>query len=89
MIHGASFSRGWPATGVWELAGNRRIEAKSPLETAGDEVVLAAVANPPRICETRPIAALIPDVLARYGLNRSGGVEAGNSEEVGGVDLLA
>ena len=33
------------------------------------EVVLAAVENPPRTCEMQPIAALIPDVLARYGLN--------------------
>ena len=69
MISGVSVSRGWPAMGVWELAGNRRLERKSSAETAGDEVVLAAVENPPRTGETRAIGALIPDVLARYGLN--------------------
>jgi hypothetical protein len=74
MLSGAAnVSRGLPAIGVLSLAGNQRLKAKSPVEIAGDEVVLTAVENPPRTNETRPIAALIPDVLARYGLNTASG----------------
>jgi len=70
MLSGAAnVSSGLPAIGVLHLAGDRKLTAKSTVEIAGDEVVLTSVENPPRTCETRPIAALIPDVLARYGLN--------------------
>src|SRR5262249_53188833 len=74
MLSGAAnLSRGLPAIGVLSLAGNQRLKTKSPVEIAGDDVLLAAVENPPRICETRSIGALIPDVLARYGLNAAQG----------------
>jgi len=70
MLSGtANISRGLPAISVLHLAGDRRLNVKSPTEITSDEVVLTAVENPPRTCETRPLAALIPDVLARYGLD--------------------
>jgi len=70
MISGAAnISRGWPAIHVFDLANDQKRSAKSPSQLAGDEVILAAVEHPPRIGETRPIAALLPYVLARYGLN--------------------
>jgi hypothetical protein len=69
MISGAAdISRGWPAVHVLKVANDQKLNAKSPSEIAGDDVVLSAVEHPPRIGETRPIAALLPDVLARYGL---------------------
>lgn len=69
MLSGTvNISRGWPAIQVLNLASHQPPEAKSPAELTGDDVVLSAVQHPPRIGETRPIAALIPDVLARYGL---------------------
>jgi hypothetical protein len=69
MLSGAAnISRGWPAIQVLNLAGNQNVKFKSPPEMAGDEVVLSALQHPPRVGETRSIAALLPDVLARYGL---------------------
>jgi hypothetical protein len=69
MLSGTgNISRGWPAIHVFKLASDQKLTAKSPLEAAGDDIVLSAVEHPPRIGETRPIAALLPEVLARYGL---------------------
>jgi hypothetical protein len=69
VISGAvSISRGLPAIHVLNLAGNRKLDVQSPSKIASDEVVLSAVKNPPRIGEPRPIAAFLPEVLARYGL---------------------
>ena len=87
MISAASISRGWPATGVWELGANRSVERKSPAEIAGDEVILAAAENPPRTCETRAIGTLIPDVLARYGLDRPVASARTVDEALEGIDL--
>jgi hypothetical protein len=70
MLSGAAnISRGWPAIQVLKLASDQKLTAKTALEVAADEVLLSAVEHPPRIGETRPIAALLPDVLARYGLS--------------------
>src|SRR5436190_1598064 len=56
----------WPATTVLRLSSDRVApETRNP---GGNEVILAAVHHPPRIGEVRPIAALMPEVLARYGL---------------------
>ncbi|HEY2411949.1 MAG TPA: hypothetical protein VGI40_06890 [Pirellulaceae bacterium] len=72
MLSGtANISRGWPAIHVLKLASDQKINTKSPSESSSDDVVLSAVEHPPRIGETRPIAALLPEVLARYGLNRA------------------
>lgn len=69
MLSGtANISHGWPAIHVLKLASDQKLTAKSPSEAAGDDVLLSGVEHPPRIGETRPIAALLPDVLARYGL---------------------
>jgi hypothetical protein len=73
MLSGtANISRGWPAIHVLKLASDQKLNTKSPSESTGDDVVLSAVEHPPRIGETRSIAALIPNVLARYGLNVPG-----------------
>jgi hypothetical protein len=66
---------GLPATTVLRLAGDRPRPARRTGTAEADEVLLAAVAHPPRVGEARPIAALMPQVLARYGL-----AEATNSE---------
>jgi hypothetical protein len=55
-----------PATIVFQLSPRRPVEASS---RQADDVVLAAVTHPPRIGEARSVAALIPEVLARYGLD--------------------
>jgi hypothetical protein len=70
MLSGTTnISRGWPAIHVFKLASDQKLAAKSPIQAAGDDIVLTAVEHPPRTRETRPIAALLPDVLARYGLS--------------------
>ena len=66
------FPHGWPATAVIRLAPQRRVERQSPLEAGADDVVLAALEHPPRIGEIRPLAAILPQVLARYSANGSG-----------------
>jgi len=52
-----------------------------------DDVLLAAVTHPPRIGETRLIAALMPQVLARYGLTENAPAEKVTAESA--IDLLA
>jgi hypothetical protein len=71
MLSGAAnISRGWPAIHVLQLAGNQKLHTPSS-NSPGDDVVLTAVEHPPRIGEARPIAALLPEILARYGLAAS------------------
>ena len=55
-----------PATTVLRLSGKRPVEAHRNDEA--EQALIAAVTHPPRIGETRPIAALMPELLARYGL---------------------
>jgi len=86
MLNGASISRGWPATGVWELAANRSLHRKPLAEIAGDKVILAAVENPPRTCETRAIGTFLPEVLARYGFDRPEASQRMADESLTGID---
>jgi hypothetical protein len=60
-----------PAIAVLRLTNDWPREALSARNTAADEALLAAVTHPPRVGEVRPIAALMPDVLARYGLKKA------------------
>lgn len=59
-------NNGLPATAVFRLSANQPVQA--PQRHESDEVILAAVTHPPRVGEVRPLAALLPDVLAKYGL---------------------
>ena len=59
-----------PATTVLRLTSDRPLKTPPARNNAADEALLAAVTHPPRVGEVRPIAALIPDVLARYGLTK-------------------
>jgi hypothetical protein len=79
------FRNGMPATRVMRLDKDRTISGGHHVKT--DEVLLAAVIHPPRIGEVRPIAALMPEVLARYGLDPDAGAGEGIPET--SVDLLA
>ena len=62
---------GLPATSILRLSSDRPIQAPPARNAAADEAILAAVTRPPRVGEARPIAALMPDVLARYGLTKA------------------
>jgi hypothetical protein len=62
------WNRGLPATAVVRLSGNRPLAARQSGNATGDEALLAAITHPPRIGDARPLAALLPQVLARYGL---------------------
>ena len=77
---------GWPATAVVKLAARRPLRERGVQEQTGDELLLASVMHPPRSGQTQPIAALMPQVLAQYGLAgaNSGGIKPANA-----VDLLA
>lgn len=59
--------RGFPATTVFSLSSQRPLVACGR-QMAAAETLLAAVKHPPRGGEPRPLAALVPEVLARYGL---------------------
>ena len=59
-----------PATTVLRLTNARPLNAVAGCKA--DDVILAAMTHPPRIGEPRPIAALMPQVLARYGLSQIG-----------------
>jgi len=59
-----------PATTVLRLTGERPVTIPQTRNAEADESLLAAVTHPPRVGEVRPIAALMPDVLARYGLTK-------------------
>jgi len=77
-----TYRAGLPATSVIQVRGDRPLASRSCIEAKADEVLLAAVSNRPRAGQTKPISALLPEVLARYGL-------AENADEIQGVDLLA
>jgi len=77
-VNSASYRAGLPATAIFHVRPDRPL---SPRISNGDEVILAAVTHPPRTCETKPISALLADVLARYGL--------ANADSVASIDLLA
>jgi hypothetical protein len=77
---------GWPATTVLRLAGDRPLKTSGLQRIATDELLLASVLHPPRSGQTQPIAALMPQVLAQYGLADAS--SAGNTSE-NAVDLLA
>jgi hypothetical protein len=71
MLTAASpITTGFPAINVLRLNANRRVESRPATAIAADEVLLTAVQHPPRIGETRPIAQILPAVLARYGLEQ-------------------
>ncbi len=74
-----------PATTIVRLTNDRpmRIADKGRAE----DVLLAAVTHPPRIGEARPIAALIPQVLARYGLAEEARADKITAETA--IDLFA
>ena len=70
-INPLGLANGFPATATLRLTGDRPVAAPPCRNAQADEVILAAVQHPPRIGEARPIAALLPEVLARYGLLES------------------
>ena len=55
-----------PATSIVRLSPLR--PAAAGPERRGEETVLAAVRFPPRAAEIKPLGALLPQVLAAYGL---------------------
>jgi hypothetical protein len=63
---------GWPATAVIRLQPQKPVAQRPHMATTAEDVVLAAVQHPPRIGEIRPLAALLPQVLARYSAKGSG-----------------
>ena len=69
-ISGTAWPGGFRANAVIRLRQNEPVRAQG-VGFDGDEVVLEAVRNPPRTGELRPIAALLPEVLARYGVAES------------------
>jgi hypothetical protein len=77
---------GWPATTVVRLAGDRPLKLPEPQRVAGDELLLASVTHPPRTGQTQPIAALMPQVLAQYGLTNQGSNSLGEHVQ---LDVLA
>jgi hypothetical protein len=68
-VNSVAGARGWPATAVFELNRQHAVVAPVVRNIEAEAALLTAVAIPPRIGEARPIAALLPEVLARYGLN--------------------
>jgi len=74
-----------PATTVLRLTNARPMQVIS--DCRADDVLLTAVTHPPRIGETCPIAALMPQVLARYGLTEHAPAEKVTAETA--IDLLA
>jgi hypothetical protein len=55
-----------PATTILKLSPHQRVVAEASQRAA--ETVLAAVQFPPRAKDPRPLAELLPDVLAAYGI---------------------
>jgi hypothetical protein len=86
-VAAAGLNNGLPATAVLRLASDRPMTARKSGSAEGDEVLLASVTHPPRIGETRPIAALMPEVLARYGLGEA--INGNTPSESAALDLLA
>ena len=86
-VSGTRSNRGLPATVVLRMKGDQPVEARKSGNAAGDEVLLASVTHPPRIGEARPIGALMPEVLARYGL--ADAINGSTPVESVTVDVLA
>jgi hypothetical protein len=84
-MNGVHATGAFPATTVLRLTNDRPM--KVAVDCRADDVVLAAVTHPPRIGETCPIAALMPQVLARYGLAENAPAEKTNEEPA--IDLMA
>ena len=84
-MNGVRATGALPATTVLRLTNARPMKAMA--DSRADEVLLAAVTHPPRIGETRPIAALMPQVLARYGIAENPLAEKTTAESA--IDLLA
>ena len=55
-----------PATTVLRVGPGRTVNPIA--STKGGDTVLAAVQHPPRRLEVSPLSALLPEVLARYGI---------------------
>ena len=83
-MNGVQSSGAFPATTVLRMTSDRPLKPIANHEA--DDLVLAAVTHPPRIGEPRPIAALMPQVLARYGIR-----ETIPAQEITGttIDLVA
>ena len=84
-MNGVRATGALPATTVLRLTNAQPMKVLA--DCRADDVLLAAVTHPPRIGETRPIAALMPQVLARYGLAENAPAEKSNEEPA--IDLLA
>jgi hypothetical protein len=84
-MNGVHATGAFPATTVLRLTNDRPM--KVTVDRRADDVLLAAVTHPPRIGEPCPIAALMPQVLARYGLAEE--APAKQMTEEAAVDLLA
>jgi hypothetical protein len=84
-MNGVQATGALPATTVLRLTNARPMKGMD--DCRASDVVLAAVTHPPRIGETRPIAALMPQVLARYGLVEESSAEKITVEKA--IDLLA
>jgi hypothetical protein len=82
-VNTAGVAKGWPATSVLRLNGQEQVVAPSRNANA-EAALVAAVAFPPRVGEVRPIAALLPEVLARYGL-----AEGTKDAKLPSIDCLA
>ncbi len=84
-MNGVRAAGAFPATAVLRIATSRPMK---PIENSrAEDVILAAVTHPPRIGDTRPLAALMPQVLARYGLAEEAAINPMPS--VTSIDLLA
>ena len=82
-VNAAGLAKGWPATAIFRL-DRQQFVAPGSRNTAAGEALMAAVAFPPRTGEVRPIGALLPEVLARYGL-----AEGAKDPELTSIDCLA
>jgi hypothetical protein len=83
-VNAAGLTRGWPATVILRLNGQQQLVAPVSRNAEAEEALVAAVAFPPRVGEVRPIAALLPEILARYGL-----AEEAKDAGLSSIDCLA
>jgi hypothetical protein len=79
-------NKGFPAIAVLRLTANKPVAPAADRSAQADDVILAAVEHPPRIGQTRPISALLPEVLARYGLAQPNTTA---TEFTGAFDVMA
>ena len=74
-MNGVSNFRGaLPATTVLRIGPERPLRTNR--ESRGAETVMVAVNHPPRRAEVSALGALLPEVLARYGIEDARPVEA-------------